>query len=123
VGPSDLALCRLQLDLPEQGTKQERRALRLPLQHLVHAREPLLDPLDGRRPEVAAGACAVIAAITEVDVARRILVGLNLPTRAPPVARSGPGGRAPRIARARSPQRRQERRPLICVRVRPEHPR
>ena len=35
----------------------------------------------------------VLAAITEPDVARRILARLNLPTRAPPPARSRPDGR------------------------------
>ena len=35
----------------------------------------------------------VLAAITEADVARRILACLNLPTRAPPLARSRRGVR------------------------------
>jgi hypothetical protein len=35
----------------------------------------------------------VLAAITEPDVARRILACLNLPTRAPPLARSRRDGR------------------------------
>jgi len=35
----------------------------------------------------------VLVAITEPDVARRILACLNMPTRAPPLARSRPGGR------------------------------
>jgi hypothetical protein len=39
------------------------------------------------------GRMRVLAAITEPDVARRILACLNLPTRAPPLARSRPGGR------------------------------
>lgn len=34
----------------------------------------------------------VLAAITETDVARRILACLNLPTRAPPLAGSRPVG-------------------------------
>ncbi len=37
----------------------------------------------------------VLAAITEADVARRVLACLNLPTRAPPLAGSRPGGRTP----------------------------
>jgi len=37
----------------------------------------------------------VLAAITEAGVARQILACLNLPTRAPPLARSRPAGRAP----------------------------
>jgi len=37
----------------------------------------------------------VLAAVTKVDVARRILACLNLPTRAPPLAKSRPGGRTP----------------------------
>jgi len=36
----------------------------------------------------------VLAAITEASIARRILACLNLPTRAPPLARSRPAGRA-----------------------------
>ena len=40
------------------------------------------------------GRMRVLAAITEADVARRILASLNLPTRAPPLTRSRPGGRA-----------------------------
>lgn len=36
------------------------------------------------------GRMRVLAAITETDVARRILACLNLPTRAPPLARSRP---------------------------------
>ncbi|MGH0034207.1 MAG: transposase [Myxococcota bacterium] len=39
------------------------------------------------------GRMRVLAAITEPDVARRILACLNLPTRAPPLARSRPDGR------------------------------
>jgi len=35
----------------------------------------------------------VLAAITQADVARRILTCLNGPSRAPPLARSRPGGR------------------------------
>jgi hypothetical protein len=41
------------------------------------------------------GRMRVLAAITETAVAQRILACLNLPTRAPPLARSRPGGRAP----------------------------
>jgi hypothetical protein len=41
------------------------------------------------------GRMRVLAAITEADVARRILACLNLPTRAPPRARSCPNGRTP----------------------------
>ncbi len=37
----------------------------------------------------------VLSAITEAHVARRILACLNLPTRAPPPARSRSGGRTP----------------------------
>jgi hypothetical protein len=39
------------------------------------------------------GRMRVLTAITEPDVARRILACLNLPTRAPPLARSRPDGR------------------------------
>ena len=39
------------------------------------------------------GRMRVLAAITEADVARRVLACLNLPTRAPPLAMSRPGGR------------------------------
>jgi hypothetical protein len=39
------------------------------------------------------GRMRVLAAITETDVAQRILACLNLPKRAPPLARSRPGGR------------------------------
>ena len=39
------------------------------------------------------GRMRVLAAITEADVAQRILACLNLPTRAPPLARSRPDGR------------------------------
>jgi hypothetical protein len=41
------------------------------------------------------GRMRVLAAITEADVARRILACLHLPTRAPPLPRSRPGGRTP----------------------------
>jgi hypothetical protein len=41
------------------------------------------------------GRMRVLAAITGADVAQRILGCLNLPTRAPPLARSRPFGRAP----------------------------
>jgi hypothetical protein len=37
----------------------------------------------------------VLAAITEADVAQRILACLNRSTRAPPLAMSRPGGRIP----------------------------
>jgi hypothetical protein len=39
------------------------------------------------------GRMRVLAAITEADVARRVLACLNLPTRAPPLAMKRPGGR------------------------------
>jgi len=39
------------------------------------------------------GRMRVLAAITEPDVARRILACLNLPTRAPPLAKTRPAGR------------------------------
>ena len=50
--------------------------------------------VDALRCPRCGGRMRVLAAITEVDVARRILACLNLPTRAPPLARSGPGERA-----------------------------
>ena len=50
--------------------------------------------VDALRCPRCGGRMRVLAAITEVDLARRILACLNLPTRAPPLASSGPGGRA-----------------------------
>jgi hypothetical protein len=68
--------------------------------HTVRTRRSLWAELLQRVFEVAALRCPrcggrmrVLAAITEADVARRILACLNLPTRAPPPARSRPGGR------------------------------
>ena len=49
----------------------------------------------------------VLAAITEPDVARRILACLNLPTRAPPLARSRPDGRTLAWPAHESPSARQ----------------
>lgn len=63
-----------------------RRCLWAELLQQVFEMDALLCPRCG-------GRMRVLAAITEADVARRILACLNLPTRAPPLARSGPGGR------------------------------
>jgi len=49
--------------------------------------------VDALRCPRCGGRMRVLAAITEADAARRILACLNLPTRAPPLARSRPGGR------------------------------
>lgn len=49
------------------------------------------------------GRMRVLAAITEADVAKRILACLNLPTRAPPLAMSRPGGRIPAWPEAEPP--------------------
>ncbi|MEZ4354693.1 MAG: hypothetical protein R3F16_13700 [Myxococcota bacterium] len=88
VGPPDLALRRLQLDLPEQRTKQERRALRSPLQHLLHPGEPLLDPLDGRRLEDLLGSAAKLVQLLAqgLNPALRLYQGLAEGLAAPPFA-------------------------------------
>jgi hypothetical protein len=71
-------------------------------QSKVHTRRTLWADLLRRVFEVDALCCPrcggrmrVLAAITEAHVARRIMACLNLPTRAPPLARSRPGGRTP----------------------------
>ena len=53
------------------------------------------------------GRMRVLAAITETAVARRILACLNLPTRAPPLARSRPDGRTLASIAHESPSARQ----------------
>jgi hypothetical protein len=48
-----------------------------------------------RATKASAKGFSGLQAITEADVAQRILACLNLPTRAPPLAMSRPGGRVP----------------------------
>src|SRR3972149_1918648 len=45
VGPADISLGRLQPDLPQQPPQQECRPLRPSLQEVLHAGQPLFDPL------------------------------------------------------------------------------
>jgi hypothetical protein len=51
VGAAHVASLRLQSDGPEDVAQQQRRPLRAPLEHFLHAAESLLDPLHRRRLE------------------------------------------------------------------------